>query len=156
NNKTTADVFPIVARVAAVRYTDAAAGTTADAAALVDDVIPCATWASSVPASFSAAASLGLGMFAVTPITGHVEAFVRSSGGNPVVASPRWGAEPASANGWPSGDYVVYGYPTSGSDATNGFELGTLPPGMINPTSTASHPIDVGICTANTVVDGTG
>jgi len=156
SSATTSDVFAILARVAAVRYTNAAVGTTADGAALVDDALACATWAGSVPATFSAAGSLGSGIFAVTPITGHVEAFVGSSGGNPVVASPRWGAEPASTNGWPSGTYLVYGYPTSGTDATNGFELGTLPPGVINPTTTATNPIDVGICAANTVVDGNG
>ena len=156
NDNTTADVFSILARVAAVRYTSGAAGATADGATLVDDAIACATWAGSVPATFSASGALGSGMFAVTPITGHVEAFVGSSGGNPVVASPRWGAEAESPNGWPSGTYVAYGLPLSGTDATNGFELGTLPPGAINAASTATHPVDVGICASNTVVDPTG
>jgi hypothetical protein len=76
-----------------------------------------------------------------------------------VRASPRWGAEPLAGNTWPTtgSDYLVYGYPTTGTNkATDGFELGTLPPGVINAGTTASNPINVGICAPTTGVDANG
>jgi len=151
--QTTADVFNILKRVATVRLTSAADGA-ATGGAFVDAVLACASFAGSIPTTFVASSSLGSGIFAVTP-SGAVEAFAGSAGGSAVRASPRWGAEPLSLNTWPSGsDYLVYGYPTNGTDATGGFELGTLPPGVV--TETGSNLIKVGICSATTVTDANG
>src|SRR5262249_15579800 len=80
------------------------------------------------------------------------EALAGSSDGNAVKASPRWGVEPGNGH-WPAaGDFLVYGYPTAGTDASNGFELGTIPAGTINAGTTATNPINVGICSATTIV----
>jgi hypothetical protein len=152
--QTTADVFAILKRVATVRLTNAADGA-ATGGAFVDDVLACASFPPlGIPSNFNAAGALGSGIFAVSP-SGVVQAFAGSSGGVPVAASPRWGAEPGSANNWPGGSYLVYGYLT-GTDATGGFELGTLPQGVINAGTTASNPIKVGVCSATTVVDNNG
>ena len=147
-SQTTADVFNILKRVATVRLTSSAGGAT-DGANFVDAVLGCASFASSIPSTFNASLSLGSGIFAVSP-TASVEAMANSS----VPPATRWGAEPGSA-GWPSGTYLVYGYPKAPSfDVTiDGFELGTLPPDQINPGNTGTNPIDVGICKKTTVFD---
>jgi hypothetical protein len=150
--QTTGDVFSILGRVAAVRLTSATVGAGAGAT-FVDAVLACASWANSIPASFNASAALGSGIFSVSP-SGAVEAFVGTSAGNAVAASPRWGAEPVTGNTWPAGPYLVYGYPAVGTDPSGGFELGTLPAGQV--TESSGHLIQVGICTATTVVDANG
>lgn len=153
NEKTTGDVFAILKRVAAIRLTNSA-GTAAQGAALVDAALACTTFAANIPGTFNALSSLASGIFAVTPTNAHVEAFLNATGANPVVASPRWGAEPGNGT-WPSspsGDFLVYGYPAVGTDASNGFELGTLPDGVVNSTSTLANPMTVAICSPTTVV----
>ena len=79
--QTTADVFSILKRVSLVRLTSAASDA-ATGATFVDDVLACVNFG--VPAKFNASASLGSGIFSVSPAaTAAVEAFASSSAVTP-------------------------------------------------------------------------
>lgn len=138
--------FDILERIAAVRFTSSSSGsggapgpTPEKGGALIKDVVGCMS-VGTIPDSFDPATALRSGIFEVRGASanaGPALAYTGTTTGTKVEFSPRYGVEPRTANGWPTGlgasRYVIYGYQTTGdfagetpSDGLNAFEVGSL------------------------------